>query len=87
MELRETGCEGVDQSHLGQDREQWGGGGPCEHCTEPLGSIKGGEFGYVFSFSRRTLLQRISYGLQFNAAQSLQPSCNFCGNFMSVPLR
>jgi hypothetical protein len=41
MDLRETECEIVDWIHLAQDRNQWGGGGSCEHSNEPSGSIKG----------------------------------------------
>jgi hypothetical protein len=45
MDLRKIGLEGLDWIHQAQDRDQWGGGGEsCEHCKEPSGFIKGGEF-------------------------------------------
>jgi len=47
--------------HLAQDRDIVVG--PCEHCNEPSGSIKGEEFLDQlsdFSFSRRNLFHGIS---------------------------
>jgi hypothetical protein len=41
MNLRETGCEGVDWFHLAQGRDQVAG--PCEHGDKTSGYIKGGE--------------------------------------------
>jgi len=42
--ISETEREGVNWSHLGQDRDQWRGGGTsCEHGNEPSVSIKGWE--------------------------------------------
>jgi len=42
MDLREIGRDSVDWMHLAED------GGPvvgsCEHCNEPLGSMKGRKF-------------------------------------------
>jgi hypothetical protein len=38
MDLREIGLDGVDWVDLAQDMDQWRA--LCEHCNEPLGSIK-----------------------------------------------
>jgi hypothetical protein len=40
MDLKETGCQGVDRTYLAQDRDQQGS---CEYGNKSSGSIKGRE--------------------------------------------